>query len=41
MKYDKELYLDSGFYSDDMDGEIENKKDCKMQKTACVRGRVR
>lgn len=27
MKYDKELYLDSGFYDGDMDCEIENKQE--------------
>lgn len=27
MKYDKELYLDSGFYDGDMDVEIENYKE--------------
>lgn len=27
MKYPKEMYLDSGFYGADMDGEIENSKE--------------
>lgn len=41
MKYSKEMYLDSGFYSGDMDDEIENhsEKIVKCRKPhACIGG---